>query len=65
MELDSAGGAAAFSPMQERDGRRSRGAGRLQLVRSGREFGASPDARFSMERPWLRWVACRVLLVFV
>jgi hypothetical protein len=36
MELDSTGGAAAFSPMQERDGRRARGAGRLQLVQAGR-----------------------------
>src|SRR5215218_1246671 len=36
MELDSADGAAAFSPMQERDWSRSRGAGRLELVHSGR-----------------------------
>ena len=34
MELDSDGGAAAFPPMQERDGSRSRAGGRLVLVRS-------------------------------
>jgi hypothetical protein len=44
MELDSAGGAAAFSPMQERDGRPSRGAGRLLLVHSGCLALGWPDA---------------------
>ena len=45
MELDSAGGAAALSPMQKRDGRWSRGAGRLQLVRSEGLVGTAGDAR--------------------
>jgi hypothetical protein len=39
MELDSAGGAAAFSPMQDRDGRRPRGAGRLLLVAAREMLG--------------------------
>jgi hypothetical protein len=34
MELDSALGAAAFPPMQERGGSRSRAGGRLVVVRS-------------------------------
>jgi hypothetical protein len=35
MELDSGGGAAAFSWMRERPGSQSRAGGRLLLVRSG------------------------------
>jgi hypothetical protein len=40
MELDSDGSAAAFPPMQERDGSRSRDGGRLILVRSRSDDGA-------------------------
>jgi hypothetical protein len=45
MELDSAGGAAAFRRKQERRGNRSRVGGRLELVRSERPQRRGGDDR--------------------
>jgi hypothetical protein len=44
MELDGRDGAAASSPKQARDGRRSRGAGRLQFLAAVRSAAAETTA---------------------
>jgi hypothetical protein len=60
MELDSAGGAAAFPPMQEHRGTRSRSAGRLVLVRDRRLDDVAGDDRIRREA-----AVCTSLLLVV